>query len=107
MQLLEFRLKLGEYMITGTKKRTVKETNVKEDGNPQPDTTRRQAALLPCDDKRYDGFEHWSSNDQLKYPLSCRNRGCDSRSRISCIKCCIKELFYVIPQKKTDSTFDL
>ncbi|KAG5890026.1 hypothetical protein JTB14_012105 [Gonioctena quinquepunctata] len=63
MQLLESRLKLGEYLITGTKKRTVQETKVKEDGNPQPDTTRRQAGLLPCDDERYDGFEHWPSND--------------------------------------------
>ncbi|KAG5893842.1 hypothetical protein JTB14_002568 [Gonioctena quinquepunctata] len=81
------RLKLGEYLITGTKKRTVQETNVKEDGNPQPDTTRRQAALLPSDNKRYDGFKHWHSNDQLKDPLSCRNRECDSRSRIRFINC--------------------
>ncbi|KAG5885149.1 hypothetical protein JTB14_032381 [Gonioctena quinquepunctata] len=87
MQLLEFRLNLGEYLITETKKRTVQKTNVKEDGNPQPDTTRRQAAPLPCDDERYDGFEHWPSNNQLNDPLSCSNRGCDSHSRIRCIKC--------------------
>ncbi|KAG5896555.1 hypothetical protein JTB14_010384 [Gonioctena quinquepunctata] len=106
MQLLGFRLELGEYLITGTKKRTVQETNVKEDENPQPATTRRQAALLPCDDKRYDGFEHWPSNDQLKDPLSCRNRGCHSHSRIRCIKCnvylCMNKSrnCLVIPQKK-------
>ncbi|KAG5884258.1 hypothetical protein JTB14_011747 [Gonioctena quinquepunctata] len=49
------KAKTWEYLIAGTEKRTVQKTNVKEDGNPQPNTTRSQAALLPCDDKNMMG----------------------------------------------------
>ncbi|KAG5866020.1 hypothetical protein JTB14_006405 [Gonioctena quinquepunctata] len=77
MDLLEFRLSLGEYLVAVTKKRVLEETD-KED-NSENDINqgnkikkRRVAASLPCVDKRFDGFEHWPNNEDMKNTVKCR-----------------------------------
>ena len=88
--LLDFRLQLGEYLLSGTKKREKEDESddeVENQDERNPNKKRRTAAALPCEDKQFDGFEHWPVNDDLKHPLSCRFHGCDSRSRIRCMKC--------------------
>ncbi|KAG5888303.1 hypothetical protein JTB14_022191 [Gonioctena quinquepunctata] len=93
MDLLEFRLSLGEYLVAVTKKRVLEETD--EEDNPENDNQenkikkRRVAASLPCVDKRFDGFEHWPNNEDMKNPVKCRLEGCESRSRIRCTKCSV------------------
>lgn len=90
MDLLKFRLNLGEYLLSGTKRRTPDETESDEENNLNQENERRKRrvpATLPCVDKRYDGFEHWPSCEDMKNPVKCRLEGCDSRSRVRCTKC--------------------
>lgn len=93
MDLLQFRLSLGEYLVAGTKKRVLgeaEEAENSEDENVNQGTERKKRrvpANLPCVDKRYDGFDHWPNNEEMKNPVKCRLEGCDSRSRIRCTKC--------------------
>ncbi|KAG5895267.1 hypothetical protein JTB14_015133 [Gonioctena quinquepunctata] len=77
MDLLEFGLSLGEYLVAGTKKRVLKETDGED--NSENDINqgnkikkRREAASLSCVDKRLDGFEHWPTNEDMKNPVKCR-----------------------------------
>ncbi|KAG5880857.1 hypothetical protein JTB14_034266 [Gonioctena quinquepunctata] len=92
MDLLEFRLSLGEYLVAGTNKRVLEETD--EGDNSENDINqgnkikkRRVAASLSCGDKRLDGFEHRPNNEDMKNLVKCRLEGCESRSRIRCTKC--------------------
>lgn len=82
--LLTFRLELGEYLISRTKKRPNAD-DFSDNDSENKSGFRRTA--VPCPDKRYDGFEHWPLNEDLKNPLRCRLEGCDSRTRIKCSKC--------------------
>lgn len=93
LDLLEFRLNLGEYLIhsgPGKRPRTDEENETGDEeqcGDEEGSKKKRYAVAMPCDDKRFDGFEHWPVSDDLKHPLRCRKEQCDSKSRMRCQKC--------------------
>lgn len=90
MDLLDFRLNLGEYLISSGPKRPMPSNDDTGDEEPEEGEMTKKKKMptsLPCSDKRYDGYQHWPMNDDLKHPLRCRMEGCDSRSRVRCTKC--------------------
>ncbi|KAF2883058.1 hypothetical protein ILUMI_23135 [Ignelater luminosus] len=83
IDFLDFRLNLGEYLIFGTKKRILQDlTEDEEDVENQLVKKKKFQASMLCADKRYDGFDHWPTNDGLKNFVRCRANGCESRSRV-------------------------
>lgn len=91
LDLLDFRLNLGEYLISsGAVTKPMPDDDTGDEEQPDESEMKKKKNLptaLPCLDKRYDGFEHWPMNADLKHPLRCRMEGCDSRSRVRCTKC--------------------
>lgn len=85
--LLQFRLELGEYLRCSVPQRRL--DSIPEVVNPpqQNIPNRNRPMPLPSDAKRYDGFNHFASCDDLKAPLRCRNEDCLSRSKTRCEKC--------------------
>lgn len=90
MDLLDFRLSLGEYLISsGPKEHPMPDINADNDeiSEEEPPRKKKTPSTMPCEDKRYDGYQHWPINEDLKHPLRCRLENCDSRSRVKCVKC--------------------
>jgi len=57
--------------------------DTEEDGEP-PIKIKPPAS---GDDVRLDGYHNWPRALDLKAPLSCRYKGCTSRSKVMCTKC--------------------
>lgn len=85
MDLLAFRLSVGEYLLAGTP-RAAGENREPEFAN-MASTSRYQPKSLPSIDKQNDGYNHWPMMDTLKEPRACRALRCTSRSRCRCSKC--------------------
>lgn len=64
-------------------------TEKEEISDEEPPKKKKTFSAMPCVAKRYDGYQHWPTNDDLKHPLRCRLENCDNRSRIRCIKCSV------------------
>lgn len=81
MDLLAFRMSLGEALIN-TRKRRKPLTELQ-----MPDAKKPRVEKLPVPEKRLDGYDHWPVVDDIANARLCRREGCDSRTRTRCDKC--------------------
>jgi len=84
--LLQFRLEIGECLTAATQPPPHSSYQKREE-DEEPPKKKNPLAPIPGDDIRLDGYHHWPRVMDLKAPLSCRQKGCTSRSKVICTKC--------------------
>ena len=62
-----------------------------DDQENVPEVANRKLKIYtppkPVHDKRYDGYDHWPTIDEIASPRSCQLESCKSRTRTRCTKC--------------------
>lgn len=90
MSLLDFRLDVASALSCVPDKAR---TEIEDDDplsslvSPHREGRFYRPANEPTAIKRYDGYEHFPTSDDIRAPRSCRLATCKSRSKIRCMKC--------------------
>lgn len=91
MDLLKFKLDIAEALIASPPS-SRKVLSDEEDDEVQANPAKRSKfynppSKIPCDDKRYDGYNHYLCCDDISRPRKCRYENCKSSSKTRCEKC--------------------
>jgi hypothetical protein len=87
MDLLEFRMQIADG-LTNTPARQRRTSQTDDESAPEPKTSSKfKRSNQPSQAKRYDGYDHLPSFEEIDNPRACRLEGCKSRSKIRCNKC--------------------
>lgn len=87
--LLQFKLEIAEALMTNSHLSRPVLSDSEEEAGPAIKRSKffNPPAKLPCDDKRYDGFEHFPIIDNIVTPRICRMDNCKGRTKLKCEKC--------------------
>ena len=88
--LLKFRKLMAEALLSTPNKKRKDVLEEDEDCTEGEGQTKRKCytpSNRPVADKRYDGYDHWPTVDDIKSPRMCRMEECKSRTKTRCEKC--------------------
>lgn len=97
MDLLEFRMQVADGLINTPERKRRSDTDEQDTENLRPNTSKFRRPNPPSVAKRYDGYDHLPSFDEIDSPRACRMEGCKSRSKILCTKC---EVYLCLSRKQ-------
>lgn len=86
LALLDFKMEVADAWLN-TQAQSRQLINDSDTEDEQPLVKRKYMPPKPSDAKRYDGYNHLPTFDELSAPRSCRLETCTSRSKIRCTKC--------------------
>ncbi|XP_039749876.1 piggyBac transposable element-derived protein 3-like [Pararge aegeria] len=75
MDLLEFRMQVSDGLVNAPERKRRSDTD-EQDENQAPNTSKFRRPNPPSVAKRYDGYDHLPSFDQIDSPRACRMEGC-------------------------------
>ncbi|XP_022827512.1 piggyBac transposable element-derived protein 3-like [Spodoptera litura] len=84
--LLDFRLNVADALSSTPSRARRHSEDEDEDQSAAPRRKYKiyRPANRPSAEKRYDGYEHFPTSDDIKAPRTCRLETCSSRSKIRC-----------------------
>ncbi|XP_042904032.1 piggyBac transposable element-derived protein 3 [Parasteatoda tepidariorum] len=103
--LLKFKLEVAEALLAApSAHRSIVSDDEESDAHAvQAHAVKRSKyyhppAKIPCEDKRYDGYNHFPHCDDISRPRKCRYENCKSESKTRCEKC---DVYLCLSKTKT------
>lgn len=88
LDLLAFQNNVGLALIMWSKNGARKRGRPSNDAK-EPPRKVHNAEPLPVNAVRYDGMHHWPAHTGNSFAQRCRQEGCNSRTRVRCLKCSV------------------
>lgn len=95
-------MQLSDGIVNAPERKRRSDTD-EQDENHAPNTSKFRRPNPPSVAKRYDGYDHLPSFDEIDNPRACRMEGCKSRSKILCTKC---EVYLCLSRKQNCFSVD-